>query len=216
MLVERLAIYQAILKLAGRRVRGLNQYEDTLTILLAYINERLYTISSQIGVNGSKIFCKGFEFLRADLDLTKMSNCIGFGCGSDITTLNIADDKKALRMCIVNRLLESHQSGDTELFVHGNLGLHSRNQISYSIHNGTVETENCICSSFQGLTVSGIRLLKKYFRDKGKFRIQSDNNRCILLFDFLRKLMNHIRTSLFSISQIRCILAYFIWIGKSR
>ena len=58
-----------------------------------------------------------------------MAYCVSCGGGADIASLDVADDYQIFFLTIIDGLLESDETFDTELLVHGDLRFHRRDQV---------------------------------------------------------------------------------------
>jgi hypothetical protein len=82
-----------------------------------------------------------------------MSGGISCRCGADVSSLHVADDHQALLPAVVHGPLIYDQSLDPKLLVHGNLGLHRRDQIIGMVHDLFVKLPHCLSRTLQSLAV---------------------------------------------------------------
>ena len=130
--------------------------------------------------------------MLSHLYLSQMSNRIGLGSGADIPALHISDHHKALFLTVINGLLIGDQAFDAELFIHGDLRLHRRNQIADRVNDPFIILPNRLTRSLQRLAVFLIGFLLDISRNILQHRVQPHNDGSIRLFDLLHKLINHL------------------------
>ena len=128
-LIEGTAVDETVLKLSAGGIGGLHQYENTFFLLFADVDEGFDAVGSEIGVHGSEILIKTGKFLASHLYFPQMAYCVSCGGGADIASLDVADDYQIFFLTIIDGLLESDETFDTELLVHGDLRFHRRDQV---------------------------------------------------------------------------------------
>ena len=114
-----------------------------------------------------------------------MSNCICRRSRPDITTLDITDHDKTFLLTVIHGLLEGDHARNTKLLIHCNLRLYGRNQIIYRINDSLIVLPDCLCCSFQSLSILLKCFLRQMLRHIAKHRIKTYYNRCILFLNLL-------------------------------
>ena len=143
--IERLAVNQPILQLAARGIRGLDEHKNTLIAASADLKEGLYAVAAEVGVHGCHIRVKGEELLLAYGNAAEVSLRIGRRSRTDVAALHIRNDNEPELLCKPHGLLVGNETRNAELLVHGNLGLHRRNQIRRLPKYRLVKAEAGLC-----------------------------------------------------------------------
>ena len=189
--VQRTSVDQAILELSTGRIRSFNKNKQTFFFFFTYFDKRSDTVRSHVWIQCCKVLIKSCIFLRTNLYMSEMSDCIRCGCRTDITTFDITNHNKIFGFAVIYSLFVCLQSRNSKLFIHGNLRLHSGNKIICCINDSFIELPDCFCCSFQSLTKLHKCLFLNMFRNIVQHRIKSYNDRCIGFTDFFNKLVNH-------------------------
>ena len=100
-------------------------------------------------------------------NLSKMSYCIRFRSGTDVSPLDIPDDDQILLLAVIHGLLKGGQPFNTELLVHCNLRLHCRNQIVDAINDSLIILPDCFRRTLQSLPV----LSKGFLLDMLRYKL---------------------------------------------
>ena len=121
-----------------------------------------------------------------------MAYGICFGSGTYIAPLYIPNNNKVTVLAVINRFLKGDKAGDSELLVHGDLGLYCRDQIIYGINYPLVVLPYGLACTFKGLSV----FLKSRFFYMGRYifhhRVKAHYYRCIGLFDVFYEFIDHL------------------------
>ena len=113
-----------------------------------------------------------------------MSLRIGRRSRTDVAALHIRNDNEPELLCKPHGLLVGNETRNPELLVHGNLGLHRRNQIRRLPKYRLVKAEAGLCRPLQIFTLLGKRGLLYLIRNIRQHGVQTDANRGLGLFDF--------------------------------
>ena len=84
--------HQTVLQLPAAGIGSLHQYEYSLLLLRAYLQEGFHPVRAQIRVHGHEILIEAAAEAAANLYLPKMPHSIGLGGGTDIPTLDVPDN----------------------------------------------------------------------------------------------------------------------------
>ena len=188
--IQRTSVDKTVLELAAGRIGGLHQDKEPLLLFLTYIDKRLYSIRAKIRIDRYEILVKGRISLAAHLNFSDMPCCISCGSGADISPLNISNNYQTFFFAVIYCLFKSHQSRNTELFIHGNLRLYSRNKIPCLVHDLFVKLPDRLCGAFQRLPKFRESFCFHLFRNISKHGIQAYYNRCSCFFYFSYQFIN--------------------------
>ena len=123
-----------------------------------------------------------------------MSDRIGFGSGTDIAALYIADDNQSFFPAVIYRTLIYEEPFNAELFIHRNLRLHRRNQIADMVYNLFVESPDSFRRPFHCFAVFRKSLLLQMLRNIFQHRIKPDYNRRSCPLYVLNQFIYHVTT----------------------
>ena len=116
---------------------------------------------------------------------------IGCGCRTDIASLDISDNYQILGFAVFYCLVKSHQSGNTELFIHGNLRFYCRDQIISLINDFLIKKPDGFCSTLQVLAFFLKSNLLDMFRYEFHHRVKTYYNGRTCLANLLYKFVDH-------------------------
>ena len=190
-LIEGLPVDQTILELPAGRIGGFHEDKDAFFLFLADFYKRTDAIGTQVGIDRDKILIKPVERMAADLYPAEMSHGIGFGSGTDVSALDIADDNEALLFTIFHRPVKRLQPGDAELLVHGDLGLYGGHEVTDRVHESPVVEPDGFCSALERLAEFVKCLFFQIIRYVPKHRIEPDHDRGIGTADSFDQFIYH-------------------------
>ena len=115
------------------------------------------------------------------------------GCRSraDIAALDVADYHKPFFLTVINCFLERDKPGNTELLVHRNLRLDSRNQIIGLIYDSLVVKPHCLRCAFERLALFGKSRFLDVVGDELHCRVKPHHDGCPCFLNLLDEFINH-------------------------
>ncbi len=177
----------SVLKLAARRVGRFYKHENSLVVLLAYLEQRLNAVRTEIAVDGESVAEKRLILLAAHLYLAEVSGRVGLHCCADIVALAIGDDVHSLGARVLLRFVERFNTRHAVHLVIRRLRLYRGNDIIKCVDKSLVELVKRLSRALERFAVLFKAFLLYVLRNIIQLGVKSRYRGVLCLFDLFDK-----------------------------
>ena len=177
------AVYLLVLELAGAGVGGLYKHENTLVVVAAGSEKRLYAVAAEVAVYSQRVAEERLVGLAAYLYFAQMSRRVCLHRGADVVALAVGDDVHTLAARVLLGLVESLDARRTVHLIISRLRLHCGDDIVQRVDKPLVEFQQSLRSALEGLAVLLEALLLDVLRNICELGVKPCNGGVLGLFD---------------------------------